>query len=154
MYTHVLVTMLLKKGISKTKKQKLALIRSLIKMGEERVLNKVFRRSHFNREVSKGSPVDMDKVKRDYMWHIQEFQETLEQFNRDNSDEHFKCVGYANVRLSFCSYCFDAEKSRGRELYYVNKDQLAQHRQNICHGCLGHKLRRFAEHISFEKICT
>ena len=87
----------------------------------------------------------MDKVHRDYMWCSQDFQEMLDKFNKTiEHEEIYECVGYANVRLRFCFLCFDAEKRKGKELYYVNKVQVDFHRRNICHGCLGHKLRKFS----------
>ena len=116
-------------------------------MGEERNINRIFHRSHFKRPVYKGVPVDMSKVKRDYLWCEQDFQQTLNEFNQTiapQQGELYECVGYVNVRLQICFLCFDAQKKKGKERYYVNKLQLAFHRKNICHSCLGHKLRLFA----------
>ena len=114
---------------------------------------KLYHRSDFGRSVYRGPPVDRTRIKRDYLWSDEEFKKTLQKFNATIDDDRahsedvkgrYECVGYANVRLQFCSLCFDAEKEKRRELYYVNKQEIAHHRQNICHGCLGYKLRIFA----------
>ena len=102
--------------------------------------------SHFGRKVYRGPPVDISKVKRDYDWDDEDFKRALDKYNDTIAWEQYECVGYANVRLQFCSLCFDVEKEgKHRELYYVNKVQVLSYKMNICHGCLGHKLRNLAE---------
>ena len=89
----------------------------------------------------------MNKVKRDYSWCDQDFQQLLKEYNNNiasDDGEMYECVGYANVRMQFCYLCSDAEKRKGNELYYVNRLQVPYHKKNICHGCLGYKLRLFA----------
>ena len=110
---------------------------------------KCFHHSHFDRVVSRGKPIGTDNIKRDYTLSKWDFKEALKKFNVDeNQSEEYECVGSANVRLQFCSFCFDAEKTKERDVYYVNKHQVAAHRQNICHGCLGYRLRQFSESAS------
>lgn len=50
---------------------------------------------------------------------------------------NFMCVGLANVRLKFCSICYDVDKENEVELYYVDTDDISQHRAVLCHGCIG-----------------
>ena len=104
---------------------------------------KLFHYTHFNRKIYRGKPIDTENIQRDYKWSAEEFQEVLKHFNDSSNEWEYKCVGCANICLQFCSFCFDAEKTKRRDVYFVNELEIAHHRQNICRGCLGFKLRLF-----------
>lgn len=90
------------------------------------------------------------KLSRYYYDDIKKFQHDLTQyrsnigFQKDFSSDganlnktKFVCVGLANVRLKFCSLCFDIRKKDSQELYFVDKYDISHHRTILCYGCLG-----------------
>lgn len=88
-------------------------------------------------------------IRRYYYKDEEEFQSDLDRFNRSliktsvtlSNELYFVCVGLANVRLQFCSKCFDVDKENEMDLYYVNKGDVSQQRTTLCRGCLGNKLQ-------------
>lgn len=105
-------------------------------------------RSTFRRMVSKPTFEGVD-----YEWYyfedVKEFRRTLKSFNESNKGDaasaHFTGVGYANVRLRFCSSCFDANKTLPLDLYFINRLQKSVNRTVLCLGCLGSILRKYKD---------
>lgn len=54
---------------------------------------------------------------------------------------YYTCVGFANVRLQFCTSCNDEKKQEKSDMYFVDKYSIAQRRKVLCYGCLGSILR-------------
>ena len=113
-----------------------------------RCVHKTYHRKEFDRLVKQTVPVNSDNVKRDYYWDKGEFNNMLEKYNETVQDKYdgdkvcYKCVGCANVRFRFCTYCYDVDKRNSKELYYVNTLQIAQHRPDSQHRGTHDRCRR------------
>ena len=55
----------------------------------------------------------------------------------------FKCVGYANPRMQFCTRCQDSSKLplMTEELYFVDNAVKPKNRLTLCFGCIGALLK-------------
>lgn len=111
-------------------------------------------RSCFGRKTLRHAYQKIGNIDRYYYKDEEEFQRDLERFNRSiinkkksslitNGERCFAGVGLANVRLKFCSKCFDVDKDNEMELYYVNKGDISQHRTTLCRGCIGNELQQY-----------
>ena len=57
----------------------------------------------------------------------------------------FKYVGKVNVTLQMCSRCRDAGKPFMKDIYYIDKEEMAKSRTILCVGCLGSYLVRIRD---------
>ena len=79
-------------------------------------------------------------VKRFYFPNKKDFTKALNEYYKRAKDRkiEYKQVGYANVNLRFCCRCYDAEKTKETELYFVDIfHNVSQVRETLCYGCIG-----------------
>ena len=66
------------------------------------------------------------------------------ELRKKSKNEQFKCVGYANVSLRFCTKCRDSGKlnlkNSKEELYFV-RDSV-ESKTVLCYGCMGALLKK------------
>lgn len=84
--------------------------------------------------------------KRDFESDLKEFCPKL-RFGYSNISSNFFCVGLANVRLKFCSQCFDVAKESEMDLYFVDLNDVSHRRATLCYGCLGNILMKLKKEI-------
>ena len=102
-------------------------------------------RCTFRRTIVKPDYVEgADSTTRFYFESMKIFNSTLKMFNEENDEEYFS-VGYANVRLRFCSRCYDNFKKLPLDMYFVNRKTKSVIPKILCLGCIGVLLRKFQE---------
>jgi len=108
---------------------------------------RTFHYTHFNRQRRKTKSIP-STIDRFYYNDKKTFQKKLKLFKSlSNSDAEFtdrnetwtdyKCIGYANPQLRFCTACKDHDKDNENELYFIAVGEVSQNRTTLCYGCLG-----------------
>ena len=102
-------------------------------------------RSQFSRfKRSFVYTVDPEVIQRFHFAPDKQFKRLLNDFNKSNRENVFlSCVGYANVKLRFCTRCFDLKKTVKHDLYFINKTHKSSFPEVFCFGCVGFIVRSF-----------
>ena len=104
-------------------------------------------RSQFSRfKRSFVYTVDPDVIQRFHFTPDKQFKKLLNEYNKSNRENALlACVGYANVKLRFCTRCFDLKKTACQDLYFINKTYKSSFPKIFCFGCVGFIIRRFLD---------
>ena len=104
-------------------------------------------RKQFGRQISRERKESSSPRNRFYFTDKEKFNALINLYNKKVENpffgkQKFHSVGYANIRLRFCTVCQDDQKEGLKEdLYFVDDALKPRKRTILCLGCMGAYLK-------------
>lgn len=110
------------------------------------LLNQGIHREQFGRKVSRTNYPELECDR--YYGNQSQFFEALRTFSKSRKGnkqmlrQHFHYIGYANTKLKFCTRCYDIDRKKSLDQYFIETKEKTQYKTIYCYGCMGYILRK------------